>query len=208
MQKLDQVLGPTDPYAYQQALSQPPAAPGQQHNRLPAGSYQGYIIDPQTQQPTHLVTIQPINSTQSAGGQAAPYGGAGASKPAGLGGLGGATDAAGGAGGLLGGLLGSGQGLNVAGILAIGSDEKALLDLNPAQKKEDRVKQAQALAQEKRIQDQQLQALREQVQKQNNHPTYEQQQQYDTVQRRQQALRQAAQKLDAAERQQSNWSYY
>lgn len=77
------------------------------------------------------------------------------------------------------------------------------MDLNPAQKKEDRIKQAQALAQEKKIQDQQIQALREQVSKQNNNPTYEQQQQYDTVQRRQQALRQAAQKLEAADRQQS-----
>ena len=121
MQKLDQVLGPTDPYAYQQALSQPPAAAGQQASRLPAGTYQAYIIDPQTRQPTHLVTFQPINSTQSGGGQAGPYGGA--AKPAGLGGLGGATDAAGGAGGLLGGLLGSGQGLNVLGVLAIGENE-------------------------------------------------------------------------------------
>jgi hypothetical protein len=128
MQKLDQVLGPTDPYAYQQALSQPPAAAGQQANRLPAGTYQAYIIDPQTRQPSHLVTFQPINSTQSSGGQAGPYGGqtgsyGGAAKPAGLGGLGGATDAAGGAGGLLGGLLGSGQGLNVLGVLAIGENE-------------------------------------------------------------------------------------
>jgi hypothetical protein len=81
------------------------------------------------------------------------------------------------------------------------------LDLNPAQKKEDRIKQAQALAQEKRIQDQQIQTLREQVSKQNNNPTYEQQQQYDTVQRRQQALRQAAQKLEAADRQQ-NYGYW
>jgi hypothetical protein len=211
MQKLDQVLGPTDPYAYQQALSQPPAAAGQQGSasRLPAGTYQAYIFDPQTRQPTHLVTFQPINSTQqNPYGSVSGYGGSAASKPAGLGGLGGVTDAAGGAGDLLGGLLGSGQGLNVAGILAIGSDEKALLDLNPAQKKEDRIKQAQALAQEKKIQDQQIQALKDQVAKQGNQPTYEQQRQYDIVQRRQQALRQAAQKLEAADRQPAYGSYY
>jgi tRNA U34 5-carboxymethylaminomethyl modifying GTPase MnmE/TrmE len=82
------------------------------------------------------------------------------------------------------------------------------LDLNPAQKKEDRIKQAQALAQEKKIQDQQIQALKDQVAKQGNQPTYEQQRQYDIVQRRQQALRQAAQKLEAADRQPAYGSYY
>lgn len=70
--------------------------------------------------------------------------------------LGGATDLAGGAlgggaldsvtglaGGLGGGLLGGGEGLNLIGLVGVGSDEKALLDLNPAEKKEVKAKKMQ-----------------------------------------------------------------
>ena len=63
--------------------------------------------------------------------------GAAGNLPGGLGGSGG-----GGGGpldgitGLAGGLTQGSQGLNVAGVVGVGSDEKAVLDLNPAKKKE------------------------------------------------------------------------
>lgn len=75
-----------------------------------------------------------------------------------------------------------------------------MLDLNPAQKKEDRIKQAQELQRQQKIQKAQMQALRDQVAKQNGQATSAQQEQYTAVQRREQALKQAAFKLDAAER--------
>ena len=57
-----------------------------------------------------------------------------------LGSLGGIGDTVGGLIGGLGGLPGSGEGLSVLGLVGIGSDEKNLLDLNPAEKKEVRAK--------------------------------------------------------------------
>ncbi|KAF1824260.1 uncharacterized protein K489DRAFT_178321 [Dissoconium aciculare CBS 342.82] len=137
MQKLDHVLGPTDPYALQQALAQPSSGGNystqQQSGRLPPGTYQAYIVDPQTRQPTHLVTFQPIDSSssapaQTAGGYPSWQGNNnGSSGSFGSGATSGGANngqapggGSGGGGDLLGGLLGSGQGLNVAGILAIG----------------------------------------------------------------------------------------
>ncbi|GAD94043.1 hypothetical protein PVAR5_2663 [Paecilomyces variotii No. 5] len=67
-------------------------------------------------------------------------------------GLGGATDVlgglggSGGLGGLTGALTGGSAGLNVAGLAGIGSDEAALLDLNPAKKKAQIEKEEKAKA--------------------------------------------------------------
>lgn len=236
MQKLDQVLGPTDPQLLQQAMSNPQAFQQQSGSgaALPHNAtYMGYIIDPQTRQPTHMVTFTPISPQQAAalsqgGGAQQPQatGSAGGQNPLGglTGGLTGDGGPLGAVSGLAGGLLGGGQGLNVGGLLAIGkftitqprapcksrtyqanslflagSDEKALLDLNPAVKKEDRIKQAQKLQQEQQIQQQQFKALKDQVQRQNGQATQEQQQQWQTIQRREAALKQAAGKLTQAD---------
>lgn len=128
MQKLDQVLGPTDPQLLQQAMSNPQAFQQQSSggSAIPRNAtYMGYIVDPQTRQPTHMVTFTPLTPQQAAafgqgGGQ--PQGSANASgsqNP--LGGLtGGDGGPLGAVSGLAGGLLGGGQGLNVGGLLAIG----------------------------------------------------------------------------------------
>ncbi|USW50354.1 hypothetical protein Slin15195_G036730 [Septoria linicola] len=103
----------------------------------------------------------------------------------------------GGAGGdPLAGLLGSGQGLNVANLVAIGSDEKALLDLNPATKKEAKMKRAQELKKQQQIQAAQKKALEDAVAKQNGKATPEQQKAYAEVQKREAATSQASKNLD------------
>ncbi|KXT11156.1 hypothetical protein AC579_4062 [Pseudocercospora musae] len=109
-------------------------------------------------------------------------------------------DSSGGDGGLLGGLggglLGSGEGLNVAGLLAIGSDEKALLDLNPAQKKEEKLKRARELKRQSDLQARQKKELEDAVKRQNGQATPEQRKQYEELTKRQAATGQAANALN------------
>ncbi|QIW99646.1 hypothetical protein AMS68_005164 [Peltaster fructicola] len=146
----------------------------------------------------------PTNGTNSApqgsGGPlgALPLGGGG---PLGaLGGSGGPLGAlplgGGGAGDPLSSLLGSGEGLNVLGLLAIGSDDKAAIDLNPAQKKEKKAEDARKLKRQTEIQDQQAQALREAIAKNGGQPNAQQQQQQQELNARRQALNQAVKRLD------------
>ncbi|KAL1847429.1 hypothetical protein Plec18170_008541 [Paecilomyces lecythidis] len=83
----------------------------------------------------------------------------------GLGGLGGVTGGlgglTGGAGGLTGGLLPGDQGLNVAGVLGVGSNEDAILDLNPAKKKKQIEKEQQAVQQLRQKQERERQVLKQ-----------------------------------------------
>ncbi|KXT06283.1 hypothetical protein AC578_9100 [Pseudocercospora eumusae] len=122
----------------------------------------------------------------------------GATNVLGAGPLGG--DSGGGDGGLLdglgGGLLGGSEGLNVAGLLAIGSDEKALLDLNPAQKKEEKLKRAKELKRQSDLQARQKKELEDAVKRQNGQATPEQRKQYEELNKRQAATGQAANALN------------
>ncbi|KAF7188332.1 hypothetical protein HII31_10396 [Pseudocercospora fuligena] len=94
------------------------------------------------------------------------------------------------------GLLGSGEGLNVAGLLAIGSDEKALLDLNPAQKKEEKLKRAKELKRQSEIQAREKKELEDAVKRQNGQATPAQRERYAELNKRQTATVDAANTLN------------
>ncbi|KAE8342568.1 hypothetical protein BDV24DRAFT_130560 [Aspergillus arachidicola] len=108
-------------------------------------------------------------ATGAAGGLGGPLAGVTGDPNTSIGGLTGAAGGLGNAVGgltdglpgsdLLGNLLKAGQGLNVAGIVGIGSDEEAILDLNPAKKKkqiEEEQRAAKLLEQHQRHECQQL----------------------------------------------------
>lgn len=67
---------------------------------------------------------------------------------------GGLGDTLGGVTGLAGGLLGGGEGLNLVGLVGIGSDDPALLDLNPAEKKTVKAQKAAMAAKRKQQREQ------------------------------------------------------
>lgn len=78
--------------------------------------------------------------------------------------------------GLTSGLLGGGQGLNLLNLVGVGSDDDALLNLNPAEhKKVKAAKEAQARQNQKK-RDAAMRQMQEQIQKQGGKPTADQEQ--------------------------------